>query len=368
MRTTHHASLAFVPLLCASAAAQKHAALTQDQGTFAVEHAISLEAPKGSKQVRIWFPLPRDEETQKVASLKVDAPSGWKETTDAQGNRYVYVETAPPEDGKVRVTTTFEVTRKEQNVATDAKKTRALTDAERKEHAADLDSDRHVVVDDGIRKLAAEITGGEENPVLAARKLYDWTLANVEYWVKDPSKWKASPVGSSEYCLKERTGNCTDFHSLWTALARGAGIPTRMKYGSIFKPSLDGADKDASYHCWPEFWAPGIGWIPHDVAVADIYVAPAIALDANNKDKVTLTTAAGYDGPSEAWVDYYFGNLDARRVTWTLGRDLELSPKQAGGPVNAVAKGYVEIDGAEFTKWDRKMTYREVKAAGKPKQ
>ena len=87
---------------------------------------------------------------------------------------------------------------------------------------------------DVLADIAAQIRGSETNPVLVARKLYDWTLNNVEYWVKDPSKWKASPVGSSDYCFKNRTGNCTDFHSLWTALARASGIPTRMKYGSIF--------------------------------------------------------------------------------------------------------------------------------------
>jgi hypothetical protein len=36
------------------------------------------------------------------------------------------------------------------------------------------------------RKLANEIVGDETNPVLAARKLYDWVLVNVDYWVKDP--------------------------------------------------------------------------------------------------------------------------------------------------------------------------------------
>ncbi|MCA8976429.1 MAG: transglutaminase domain-containing protein [Planctomycetes bacterium] len=160
--------------------------------------------------------------------------------------------------------------------------------------------------------------------------------------------------------MANRTGNCTDFHSLWTALARASGIPTRMSYGSLFKPSLDGVDRDASYHCWPEFYAPGIGWIPNDVAVADIFTRP-IALDASNTEKVTLTTATGYSGASPEWVDYYFGNLDARRVTWTMGRDLLLSPPQKAGPVNANAKGYVEVDGKEFSGFERKMTFRELR-------
>lgn len=326
---------------------------------FQVENSISVPVPAGAKEVRVWFPLPRKEDGQTIADLKVDAPAGWKEASDNQGNRYVYAAVASPGE-KVAIKTTFTVERSEQRAKLDAAATRPLNEAERKEHAALLGSDKHVVVNDEINKLAAEIRGDETNPLKVARKLYDWTLANVEYWVKDPSKWKASPVGSSEYCLKNRTGNCTDFHSLWTALARASGIPTRMKYGSLFKPSLDGQDKDGSYHCWPESWFPGLGWVANDVAVADIFVAP-IALNADNKDKVTLTTANGYSGESETLVDYYFGNLDARRVTWTLGRDLVFDPKQAAGPVNMNAKGYVEIDGAEAPKFDRKMTFKEVR-------
>lgn len=336
-----------------------HKDLSPDTARFQVDNTITVSVPEGAKSLRVWFPLPRLDPEQTIANLQVTAPGAWKETKDALGNRYAYLELAAP-TGKVTLATKFEVTRKEVNSPIDASKTRALNDEEKKQFAAELEPDAHIVIDETIVQLAAEIRGGETNPVKVARLLYDWTLANVEYWVKDPSKWKASPVGSSSYCLTNRTGNCTDFHSLWTALARASGIPTRLKYGSLFKPSLDGVDKDGSYHCWPEFYAPGLGWISHDVALADIFVEP-IALDDANRDKVVLTTAAGYSGPDRAWVDYYFGNLDARRVTWTMGRDLVLEPRQAGGPVNANAKGYVEVDGAEFTGWERKMTFREVK-------
>ena len=108
--------------------------------------------------------------------------------------------------------------------------TRPLTDQERSALAAYLQPAAHVVVNDEIRKLAASVTGGEENPILAARKLYDWTYKNVNYWVKDPEHLKASPVGSSEYCLRTKTGNCTDFHSLFASLAISSGIPVRMVF------------------------------------------------------------------------------------------------------------------------------------------
>jgi len=334
------------------------ASVSPARSTFTVENAIHVPAQAGKQKVRVWFPLPREEEHQTITELNVTAPAGHRRVADQNGNRYVFVEADATKD--VDIVTRFTVERREYATEIDPARSRPLNDAERKQYAAWLHADKNIVIDDSIRTLAAQIRGDEQNPVRIARKLYDWTLDNVEYWVKDPSKWKASPVGSSEYCLKNRTGNCTDFHSLWTALARASGIPTRLEYGSLFKPSLDGKDQDASYHCWPESWFPGIGWVPNDVAVADIYHG-AIALDANNKDKVVLTTAAGYSGPDEKLVDYYFGNLDSRRVAWTQGRDLQLDPPQGAGPVNAIAKGYVEVDGQEFTGFTRKMTYREVK-------
>ena len=73
-----------------------------------------------------------------------------------------------------------------------------------------------------------------------------------------------------------------------------------------------------------------------------------------------LTTGEGYHGADKAKVDYYFGNIDERRVTWSRGRDLALSPKQDGGPVNAIPKAYVEVDGASVADgkgWTRKLTF-----------
>jgi len=347
------------PMLVALALAAQQHGQAPDSARFRVQNTLTLTAPEGAKDLRAWFPLPRLDPEQEIAELVVEAPPGWRETKDALGNRYAYVELSAP-TGKVTISTRFLVTRKAVHADVDPKKTRALSEAERAEHAAELRSDANVVVDAEIERLAAEIRGGETNPVLVARKLYDWELGHVEYWVKDPSRWKASPVGSSSYCLTSGTGNCTDFHSLWTALARASGIPTRLKYGSLFKTSLDGVDRDASYHCWPEFYAPGLGWIAHDVALADIFAAP-IAIDAANQEKVELTVPAGYTGPDAAAVDFYFGNLEPRRVTWSMGRDLALEPRQSGGPVNAIPKGYVEVDGREFTQWERKMTFTEVR-------
>jgi hypothetical protein len=337
--------------------------------TFDAKNEFRVTVPDGAKSVRAWFALPQELPEERIADLKIDGSLPHRIVKDDHGNSFVYVEAAAPAAKEITLAETFRITRSEVRSTVDPAQTRPLTDAERAQFAADLAPNANIQITPEIVALSKQIVGDEKNPVKAARRIYDWVLDNVDYWVKDPAHKKASPVGSAEYCLTSRTGNCTDFHSLWIALARAAGIPSRIVYGSIFKPELAGQDKDQSYHCWPMFYAPGIGWISHDVAVADIFHGP-FPVDDSNRTLVHLTTASGYDGPDETKVNYYFGSLDERRVVWSIGRDLKLDPAQSAGPVNALPKAYIEVDGAPYgeksadgktVQWTRKLTYAEVK-------
>jgi transglutaminase-like putative cysteine protease len=356
------AALAAAAAGCASAGSGDAREHGPPEG-FHARHAFAVTPPPGARAVRAWFALPQNEPDQEVLALTVECPHPWKVVPDDQGNWFLFVEAKGPDLAPFDAVVEFDLRRWEVRTRPDPGATRPLTDDERREMAPYLTGSANVPVNDAFRKLALEATGGEANPVAAARKLYDWTLRNVDYWVKHPDRLKASPVGSAEYCLSTKTGNCTDFHSLWTALARSSGIPTRMVYGSFFKKDLAGKDADQSYHCWIEFWAPGLGWIPHDVAVADLFVGD-FEVDRDNEEKVRLTTAAGYAGKDPAMVDYYFGNIDGRRVVWHRGRDLRVEPGAAAGPINALPKAHVEADGTPLKEkegWTRKLTFEEKK-------
>ena len=334
---------------------------TPKTATFQATNEIALTPPKEAKELRAWIALPQEDAFTKVANLDVKCPVTHKVVTDSEGCKVLYVEAKAPFPADMKVVTTFEVTRTEQKARIDASATRAITEAERTAHAKDLAANANVVIGDDIKKIAKDIAGTETNPVKVSRKIYDWVLTNIDYWVKAPATRKASPVGSSEYCLTSKTGNCTDFHSLYAALSRAAGIPTRFYYGSFLKAELDGQDADQSYHCWLEFWAPELGWIPIDVAIADIFVGD-FELTKENETLVKRTTAAGYTKADPSMVDYYFGNLEERRVLWSLGRDVRVDPAPKSGPINALPKALVEVDGAvsaEKTGWTRKLTYKQ---------
>jgi transglutaminase-like putative cysteine protease len=349
------------PLVCLSLAlaAPVFAQTPQPkQASFQIRNVFTVKVPKEAHAFRAWFALPQEDAHSTVRNLKVTADYPVQYDTDSSGNKIGYLEVKGAHKDQITITEEFDLTRTEVLSKVDAANTRPLTKEERVALSRYLQPSTHVIVNEDIKKLAASITGGETNPVLAARKLYDWTYQNINYWVKDPAHLKASAVGSTEYCLKSKTGNCTDFHSLYSSLAISSGLPTRMIYGSLLKPTLNGLDVDASYHCWVEFYAPRLGWIPLDASLANIYWEE-IPLNEKNKTLVERTTSTGYRGSDRDKVEYYFGNLDERRVVWSVGRDLMMQPRQEDGPVNSLPKMYVEIDGKQSADWTRQFTYKE---------
>jgi transglutaminase-like putative cysteine protease len=126
-----------------------------------------------------------------------------------------------------------------------------------------------------------------------ARAFYDHLLATMTY-DKSGNGWGK---GDAIYACNAKTGNCTDFHSLFIGMCRSKGIPARFHIGF----PLD-ADKQKGevkgYHCWAEFFDPDKGWVPVDISEA-----------WKNKAKA----------------EFYYGGLDPYRITFTSGRDVKVA-------------------------------------------
>ncbi|MBI5190430.1 MAG: transglutaminase domain-containing protein [Nitrospirae bacterium] len=112
--------------------------------------------------------------------------------------------------------------------------------------------------DPAIKRKAAEINGGEKDALKAARKLSDWVFRSIK-------KQPATGVPSAAEVLVSLTGDCNEHTALYTALARSAGIPTRMAGGIVM---MDGR---FYYHAWPEVYVgewvsidPTFGQFPAD--------------------------------------------------------------------------------------------------------
>jgi transglutaminase-like putative cysteine protease len=104
--------------------------------------------------------------------------------------------------------------------------------------------------DPAIRRLAQEIAGGVA-PEEGSARILRWLDANVERAPLD--------VFSALDVLEKRKAECQGHAYLYTALARAAGIPTRVVNGLAYSEDLNGF----LYHSWAESLI-GADWIAVD--------------------------------------------------------------------------------------------------------
>lgn len=106
-----------------------------------------------------------------------------------------------------------------------------------------------------IRREAGKIVGDELMAHDAARRLSGWVHQNIR-------KVPVAGVPNALEILQSRRGDCNEHTTLFTALARALGLPTRVAAGIVYSESIfeDGA---FYYHAWPEVWT-GAAWLPVD--------------------------------------------------------------------------------------------------------
>lgn len=163
-----------------------------------------------------------------------------------------------------------------------------------------------------------------------AHALYDYTLKNMRY-DKTGTGWGK---GDTLWACDAKRGNCTDFHTLFISMARSQKIPAKFEIGFPL-PENQAASDLAGYHCWAEFYTGEHGWVPLDI--------------------------------SEAWKhqdkkDYFFGAIDAHRIQFTVGRDIELNPRPQGSRLNYFIYPYGELDGVPFPNVANALSFSEVAA------
>lgn len=80
-----------------------------------------------------------------------------------------------------------------------------------------------VVVDESIRKKAAELTRGATTPVEKTRRLYDYVALNIRYVSLSFGVGRLQPHEASEV-LQNGYGDCKDKHTLLQSLLKAEGI------------------------------------------------------------------------------------------------------------------------------------------------
>jgi transglutaminase-like putative cysteine protease len=315
--------------------ASKPQKFSEPTRTFHFTYNFTLkDIPSGAKRVRVWVPVPHSDQHQTVRVLNVKAPGKKQMTQDPDyGNRIMYAEIQNPTTDKAGFSIEYQVTRKEYSRGDYAQ----LERTDRKPRLVPASMNRFVEPDsliptDGkIKALAVEVTGSQTGTVAKAKAAYDYLFTNMKY-DKTGTGWGR---GDAVWACDAKRGNCTDFHSPFIGMLRADGIPARFDIGFPLPENKDKGEI-AGYHCWAEFNAAKIGWVPVDI--------------------------------SEAWKakqkqDYFFGSVDSNRVQFSTGRDITLSPKQDGPALNYFVYPYVEVDGKPYEKLDKQFSFEEVKHA-----
>lgn len=141
----------------------------------------------------------------------------------------------------------------------------------------------HLIFTPYIKELANEIIGDERNPLIRARKIYDYITQNVKYsYMREYSTMTNIP----EYAALNLKGDCGVQALLFITLCRYVGIPAKWQSGLAVTPYSIGP------HDWAQFYVAPFGWLFADPSFG------GGELRSNNIDK---------------W-NFYFTNLDPFRM------------------------------------------------------
>ncbi|HET9319639.1 MAG TPA: transglutaminase domain-containing protein [Bryobacteraceae bacterium] len=303
---------------------------TSRERTFNLEYQATVsDIPAGAAKLELWMPVAHNEAFQQIEALHVEADGPHATEAGAHGNQILHVARTLTAADRVPIALTFRATRRErivQPIAHGSADVR-LTAQERDSY---LRPDRLVPLDDTIRKWAREVVDGADakTDLEKARAIYNHIVATVKY-DKTGKGWGR---GDIYYACENRRGNCTDFHAIFIGYSRAVGVPARFSIGFPL-PAQRGAGRIAGYHCWAEFFADGVGWVPVDASEA--------AKDPSRRE-------------------YFFGALDENRVQFSRGRDLVLTPPQKGEPLNYFVFPYAEIDGQAHAAIETVVSYRDL--------
>lgn len=272
------------------------------RGTDEFQFVYRAKLPEISEPGRVWLPLAKTGPWQKVTIEQMTVPGKTTTIRDRDHHNDILVlPIAPAHSGKV-IEVVYRVTRTEK----------ASYDSDGANTARYLAPERLVPANETFKTLAAEVTRGKTGELARGRALYDHVVRRMKY-DKSGVGWGR---GDAIHACDARTGNCTDFHAYFIALARAAGIPARFAIGATI-PADKSEGPIAGYHCWAEFLADG-KWVPVDISEA---------------------------AKNPALAEYYFGHHPANRFELSVGRDLAVDPAPASGAINFLVYPLLETGG-----------------------
>jgi len=235
---------------------------------------IKEEQARIGENVKVHLPLPIDcQQLENIniinSKAKYIAPSNYPQRT-------AYFEETLKENQEFTVEYTYENHLKYVD----------LDPSKASENQPSFDTEElapHIMFTPYIKALAREIIGDENNPVLKARKIYDFITTKIMY---SYMRKYFTITNIPEYAALNLKGDCGVQALLFITLCRYVGIPARWQSGLYVTPYYVGC------HDWAQFYVEPYGWV---------FADPSFGGGAYRK------------GNEERW-NFYFGNLDPFRM------------------------------------------------------
>lgn len=277
------------------------------EGKDDFEFYYDVELPELKENASMWIPVASTDRFQTVEVSSIDTSIEHQFISDKEnGNRIMYLQ-LKPEHSKETIRITYKVNRIEKGAYLDNSE----------DIGRFLKGNSLLPVGGRFTSIVNKVLLGRlnDNDLVKARAIYDYIIDNMSY-----KKVGIYGTGDANFACDSKSGNCTEFHSLFISLARTAGIPARFAIGASI-PSDRNEGGINGYHCWAEFYAEEKWW-PVDISEANKYTALAT---------------------------YYFGHHPANRIELNRGRDLILDPGPTGGPIKFMAYPVLELEGKQVS-------------------
>ena len=203
-------------------------ASAQETRHFTFHYGFTVKNVPAGERVRVWIPAAHSDEFQEVKVISAGGDLGLKKTHESRfGNEMYYADVSKAKQADLHFEVVYDVVRHERLTLGIARPRLAevqLKDRDRKEY---LQPDKLVPVTGLPADLAVKVTEGKATPLEKARAIYDYVFTTMRY-DKTGTGWGHGDV---LYACDAKKGNCTDFHSLFIAMAGSQAIPARFEIG-----------------------------------------------------------------------------------------------------------------------------------------
>ena len=234
------------------------------------------EFEEAGRKVRVHLPIPKVYQQVKSVEILASSPEITYVAPEDADQRTVYFETELKEDQEFMVEYTYDY--HIDYVELDP----AKVSAEQPTFCLEEQSP-HIRFTPYLQELAKELMGDETNPVVIARRFYDFVTTKVMYsYMREYFTIECIP----EYCAVNLKGDCGVQALLFITLCRIAGIPAKWQAGLYVTDYYTGC------HDWAQFYIAPYGWVYADCSFGG---------------------SAWREGEFDRW-NYYFGNLDIFRM------------------------------------------------------